>query len=128
MVTLSAYVVVPGPSAPKAPPASVTMLLAPLEAKLSAPLSSTLAATSVSTPLLATFANSPATVVAAPLKVIAVEPRTSLAPPVVWTAGVSSTPAVAALTRHVGGSGMSSLTVMPTVSDVKCPSVAVAMT
>ncbi len=54
LVTLSAELVVPGPSAPKAPPVTVTMLLAPLEAKLSAPLSSEAAGTSGSVPLLAT--------------------------------------------------------------------------
>ncbi len=63
-------------------------------------------------PLLATPANSPATVVAAPLKLIAVEPRTSLAPPVVCTAGVSSTPTVAALTVTVGAVGPSSRKLM----------------
>ncbi len=63
-------------------------------------------------PLLATLANSPATVVAAPLKLIAVEPRTSLAPPVVCTAGVSSTPTVAALTVTTGAVGPSSRKLM----------------
>ena len=112
LVTVSGRPSRPAPSAPKAPPVTVTMLLAPLEAKLSAPLSSEAPGTSVSAPLLATVLNSPATVVAPPLNVIAVEPGTSLAPPVVCTPGVSSTPAVAALAVTVGAVGMSSLTVM----------------